>query len=757
MPPFRRLTFIVAILLALPLETAFAQKEFISRTFRKRGKETPLLGPTLIGQTGLYDVYSADRFPKGGVGVSLFSTYFKQDQFLSPTINHAKQDAFLSFTVAPFETTEQLGMESGFEFSLMGKVTSDRVKDTQVNESRQVQAAGDVAVGFKYSLNPWGPLYTGINAFGFFLTGEESGSYDGSATGGAGRALITLDFAEGKSEESIGFRVHLNGGYAMDRSENLLAKRKFPVPMSERFALGVNGEDQYLAGAGFEVIRTPVAFVAEGSLSYDTDSTILDDDEQPFKIQFRNNPLYLTPGLRLLPFENLVIDLAVRLGQLTEPIAFTEERSEKLVPDLTYVFGMSYTDLPKRARVKRVVKKLAQIRGIVTDEATQAPVGGAVISFVDPPDIPAVASDPEKGTYLVQNLKPGAYSMKIERPGYHPQNAEAEIKATETVELNIQIAKIPDIVLGTLEGRVEDPNGNPLVAVITVDRDRGRTGTSPATGQFSIALEEGDHSVMAESQGFKPYVKDVAIQTDKPTQILIVLEPREKVRVTQDKIVIYEKVNFRTGAADILPVSYSILDAVVDVMKKYPQFRVRVEGHTDNVGGRKRNIELSQDRAEAVTKYLESKGVDESRLEAKGYADTVPLADNESAEGRSKNRRVEFTILAGQSAPPDSRPAAPAAPPTTPAPGAPSPAPTPSATPAGPAAPSGPLVEIVDKKPVEAFSVPGGPLTGGSVVGTVKPKSKVPLLDQKGDWLKVRLPNGQEGWINKRSTRPLVR
>jgi outer membrane protein OmpA-like peptidoglycan-associated protein len=82
------------------------------------------------------------------------------------------------------------------------------------------------------------------------------------------------------------------------------------------------------------------------------------------------------------------------------------------------------------------------------------------------------------------------------------------------------------------------------------------------------------------------------------------------------------------------------------VLKANPQIaKVRVEGHTDSVGSDETNLTLSQGRAESVMKYLTDKGVDASRLEAKGFGESKPLADNKTEEGRAKNRRVEFVIV----------------------------------------------------------------------------------------------------------------
>ncbi|QDG53217.1 hypothetical protein FIV42_21445 [Persicimonas caeni] len=122
--------------------------------------------------------------------------------------------------------------------------------------------------------------------------------------------------------------------------------------------------------------------------------------------------------------------------------------------------------------------------------------------------------------------------------------------------------------------------------------------------------------------------------------------PSEKVTITNDKLVIADKVHFETAKATIRQESYEILDEVAKVLKQNPQIKLlRVEGHTDDRGSESYNQKLSQRRADSVRKYLIKQGVDRDRLIAAGYGESDPIADNETAEGRSDNRRVAFTIL----------------------------------------------------------------------------------------------------------------
>lgn len=123
-------------------------------------------------------------------------------------------------------------------------------------------------------------------------------------------------------------------------------------------------------------------------------------------------------------------------------------------------------------------------------------------------------------------------------------------------------------------------------------------------------------------------------------------EGESKVRVTATKIEILDRVYFDTNRATIQGRSFDVLNQVASVMKANPQItRLRVEGHTDSRGRDEYNEELSQRRADAVQTYLEGRGVAPERLEAKGYGEATPIADNNTKAGRAENRRVEFTIV----------------------------------------------------------------------------------------------------------------
>ena len=102
---------------------------------------------------------------------------------------------------------------------------------------------------------------------------------------------------------------------------------------------------------------------------------------------------------------------------------------------------------------------------------------------------------------------------------------------------------------------------------------------------------------------------------------------------------------FDTGKATIKFESAEVLNQIINVLKKFPKSRFRIEGYTDSVGKKQKNIELSQNRADAVKIYLIQGGIDQSRLESKGYGPERPIASNKNKKGRELNRRVEINLI----------------------------------------------------------------------------------------------------------------
>jgi outer membrane protein OmpA-like peptidoglycan-associated protein len=108
--------------------------------------------------------------------------------------------------------------------------------------------------------------------------------------------------------------------------------------------------------------------------------------------------------------------------------------------------------------------------------------------------------------------------------------------------------------------------------------------------------------------------------------------------------VVLNNIFFEYGKYELLEESFAELERVKQFMLEYPNIKISIEGHTDNIGSLSYNMQLSQNRAKAVRDWLVGNGVEASRIKYKGYGPKKPIATNSTEEGRSRNRRVEFEI-----------------------------------------------------------------------------------------------------------------
>ena len=116
----------------------------------------------------------------------------------------------------------------------------------------------------------------------------------------------------------------------------------------------------------------------------------------------------------------------------------------------------------------------------------------------------------------------------------------------------------------------------------------------------------------------------------------------EDAEITERGTFVFGTILFDTGSSAIKPESRPVIDEAVSYLEQYPEVRLEIQGHTDNVGSEELNMRLSSARAEAVKEYMTGRGIAEERLTTRGYGFSVPAVPNDTREGRAENRRIEF-------------------------------------------------------------------------------------------------------------------
>ena len=169
--------------------------------------------------------------------------------------------------------------------------------------------------------------------------------------------------------------------------------------------------------------------------------------------------------------------------------------------------------------------------------------------------------------------------------------------------------------------------------------------TNSATGKFIITLASGkNYGIAVKAEGYLFHSENFDIP--KGSADNLVNKVIELKNIAVGSKIALRNIFFDTGKSTLRSESNAELDRLVKLLKDVPSLKVEISGHTDNTGSASLNNSLSQDRAEAVVKYLTSKGIAASRMTAKGYGSTAPIATNNTSDGRQQNRRTEFEITA---------------------------------------------------------------------------------------------------------------
>lgn len=169
-------------------------------------------------------------------------------------------------------------------------------------------------------------------------------------------------------------------------------------------------------------------------------------------------------------------------------------------------------------------------------------------------------------------------------------------------------------------------------------------GVSNAKGEVSMEVLGGDK--------YDIKVKSIGDALEYSTVEVPVLEKNQRygtlsigIKYELPKTFTLDNVLFDTGKSTLRASSYVELNELVELLKRKKNMTIELGGHTDNQGSEASNLTLSQNRANAVKKYLISKGIDASRIAAVGYGESQPVADNETSAGRQANRRTEVQIV----------------------------------------------------------------------------------------------------------------
>jgi outer membrane protein OmpA-like peptidoglycan-associated protein len=216
------------------------------------------------------------------------------------------------------------------------------------------------------------------------------------------------------------------------------------------------------------------------------------------------------------------------------------------------------------------------------------------------------------------------------------------------VEVRCELVALPR--RGDVTGTVRSADGASVSASIAITGPESHTIQSDGSGGFSLSnLTPGMYTAQATADAFliKSQTFEVIAREDVTVNIELVPRPaRPTVQVRGQFLQIGRRINFATDSHEILPSSFGLMTEIADVLIRNAEITsLEIQGHTDNQGAAAHNMELSQQRADSVLRWLSEHGVSASRMTAQGYGMTRPLVPNITPANRARNRRVQFVIV----------------------------------------------------------------------------------------------------------------
>jgi outer membrane protein OmpA-like peptidoglycan-associated protein len=163
-------------------------------------------------------------------------------------------------------------------------------------------------------------------------------------------------------------------------------------------------------------------------------------------------------------------------------------------------------------------------------------------------------------------------------------------------------------------------------------------------GIFQTDVPVGNKIELSVTQkGYFPFSEKIDLSENIDNKIIT--KKIELTALETGNSITLRNILFETAKAELKSDSFESLNKLVDMMSNNKEIKILISGHTDNVGNAAYNLDLSGKRVKSVAAYLQSKGIDSSRLKSQGFGSTKPIADNKTEEGKQMNRRVEVTIL----------------------------------------------------------------------------------------------------------------
>jgi hypothetical protein len=670
---------------AEPAEQPSTAPPVVSETDERPRGFVPQL--SLGGSIGLLHMASGDVGYPGQLRLGLHGELFSGSNFLvqreadtkTNTLAASDRDTriqgALSFGITPIDHLEIFGAVLGSSnrnrrLCLDDPPSGNEQCESEINRTdpELIKSFGDLIFGLKGSY-PVVPGFLVGGELGLRMMSSISGiSFSGDSTSFWFNVIGTYDL---KSViESVPLRFHLNLGYYVDNSGNLVTYRKEDTAFSRyvsRFAYGISS-DRFRLAIG---VDAPFGEVAEGFslrpmleyhfeyLNGSPDQVIWDHEHadcgRPNGTECKDNQdlHYLTLGVQGQVLHGLTLSLGLDVALRSPGYPY----APALVP-WNFLFGLSYPlDL-----VPRIVRNV-QVEKVVTREAPmrEGLVAGRVINSAGVPIESAmvgvsgrqhsrVLSDAD-GTFQSVPLAPGPIELIVMANGYEGAAVKTEVLAGQTA--NIVVRLVPKAPATRALGRVSDETGKGIAANIKLAGPQIAEGRSDESGNFAIPVSPGLYAARVDADQYLSKELQVNVAEGREAAATVTLHTRPAVAgvsFRDGKFKLHQPITFKgagkKGAgAELNRGMPLLLDEVVDILVNHPEIRqVRVEAHWDSSLPAAKADALTSAQAKAVAKYLVDQGIAQDRVVPVGMGSKKPLVPN-LGKGKLKNRRVELVVV----------------------------------------------------------------------------------------------------------------
>lgn len=304
--------------------------------------------------------------------------------------------------------------------------------------------------------------------------------------------------------------------------------------------------------------------------------------------------------------------------------------------------------------VEPAIKEISSKNIVVSvyDEATGLPLSIVEVTLAGPDNQKVKAFTDAGGKAIFTSIAPSYYKVSglLNQINSSTQNIEKSDFETEENQINISLThNDPQFTLqGVVINKTQNiPEGN-VVVTITNDTNQNITTVQSNSGNgiFQTQIEaESDFTLVGKKASYISNIVKVSTKgLNRSATLFVNLELAiEEAKIGQS--VVLNNIYFEVGKATINTAFSTDLDKLVQFLKDNSETKLEIQGHTDNTGSLNLNNKLSLSRANSIVDYLVKQGIDRRRISAKGFGPSLPIADNSSAEGRAKNRRVVIKVI----------------------------------------------------------------------------------------------------------------